>query len=190
MPTTFLKHYFQELSDIFGKVNVKEFEDFISALVEAYRKQANIFVCGNGGCASTASHFVCDINKGVSYGKKKKFKVICLNDNVPTILAYANDISYDDIFVEQLKNFILQDDLIIGISGSGNSKNVLKVIEYSNNNKIKTFGICGFGGGKLKDIAQKSIVIKSNDMQKVEDLHVIIFHCAMQYLYRLLMTDV
>ena len=101
---------------------------------------------------------------------------------MPSILAYANDMSYDDIFVEQLKNFLKKDDLVIGISSSGNSNNVLKVIEYANKNGCKTFGVCGFGGGRLKNIAQKSIVINSNDMQKVEDLHIIILHCAMQYL--------
>lgn len=98
------------------------------------------------------------------------------------MLAYANDVSYDEVFVEQLKNFMTRDDLVIGISGSGNSKNVLRAIEYANGNDGKTFGVCGFGGGKLKSIAQKSLVIDSNDMQKVEDTHLIIFHCAMQWL--------
>lgn len=101
---------------------------------------------------------------------------------MPTIMAYANDVSYNDIFVEQLKNFMKKDDLIIGISGSGNSENVLKVIIYGNEHSGKTFGICGYGGGRLKDIAQKSLVVNSNDMQKVEDIHLILLHSAMQYL--------
>ncbi len=183
MPVAFLKNYLSELSRIANMVNVKEFETFVNELAATYERQSNIFICGNGGSASTASHFACDINKGVSFGKDKRFRIICLNDNIPTMLAYANDLSYDYVFLEQLKNFMVKDDLVIGVSGSGNSKNVLMAIEYANGKGGKTFGICGFGGGKLKDIAQKVIVINSNDMQKVEDLHMIIFHCAMQYLY-------
>jgi len=184
MPSEFLKSYLTELRDIFTKVNTKEFEDFIEELIGAYERQSHIFICGNGGSACTSSHFTSDINKGVSYGKDKRFKIICLNDNIPIMLAYANDISYDEVFVEQLKNFLKHGDLVIGVSGSGNSNNVLKAIEYANKNGGKTFGICGFEGGRLKNIAQKSIVINSNDIQKVEDLHLIVFHCAMQYLYK------
>lgn len=182
MPSEFLKNYFRELADLFNVINIKEFENFIEELTNAYQRQSHIFICGNGGSASTASHFACDINKGVSYGKDIRFKIVCLNDNMPTILAYANDVSYNDVFAEQLKNFMTKDDLVIGISGSGNSENVLRAISYGNDNGGITFGICGFGGGKLKDLAQKSIVINNNDMQKVEDLHLIISHCAMQYL--------
>ena len=97
------------------------------------------------------------------------------------MLAYGNDISYDSIFIEQLKNFIMNDDLVIGISGSGNSKNVLNAIEYANKVYARTFGIIGCDGGKLKDIAQKSLIIKSFDMQKVEDCHLILSHLTMQY---------
>ncbi len=182
MPSTFLRNYLREIGNIFEGINTKEFEDFIEELIEAYQRKSDIFISGNGGSAATTAHFACDINKGVSFGKEKRFKVICLNDNVPTMLAYANDMSYDDIFIEQLKNFLKKDDLVIGSSSSGNSNNVLKAIEYANANGGRTFGICGFGGGKLKSLAQKSIVTNSNDMQKVEDLHIIILHCAMQYL--------
>jgi len=182
MPSSFLRNYLTELASISENIRLNEFSDFITELTEAFMRQSYIFVCGNGGSASTASHFACDINKGVSFGKARRFKVICLNDNIPTILAYANDVSFDDVFVEQLKNFMARDDLVIGISGSGNSNNVLKAIDYANKNGGKTFGICGFGGAKLKNISQKSLVIHSDDMQKVEDLHMIIFHCVMQYL--------
>jgi len=182
MPTIFLKNYLVELNNIFNTINSKEFEEFIGELTCAYKRKSNIFICGNGGSAATASHFTCDINKGVSFDKMRRFKVICLNDNIPTIMAYANDISYENIFVEQLKNFINTDDLIIGVSCSGNSENILRVIDFANNNGGRTFGICGFGGGKLKNAAQKSIIIKSDDMQKVEDVHSVIFHCVMQWL--------
>lgn len=182
MPSEFLKKYLREISNIFERINTKEFTVFIEELLAAYERKSYIFVCGNGGSASTASHFACDINKGVSFGKNKRFKMISLNDNIPILLAYANDIAYDDIFVEQLKNLLAKDDLVIGISASGNSNNVLKAIEYANKNGGKTFGICGFNGGKLRNLAQRAIAINSNDMQKVEDLHSIFLHCAMQYL--------
>jgi len=181
MPSVFLKNYLSELTGIINAVNVKEFEDLIDELASAYERQSNIFVCGNGGSAATASHFACDINKGVSFGMEKRFRVIYLNDSIPTIMAYSNDVSYDSIFVEQIKNFMNAGDLLIGISGSGNSENVLKAVRYANESGGKTFGICGCGGGRLKDSAQKSLVINSNDMQKVEDSHLIILHCVMQW---------
>lgn len=182
MSSLFLRQYLRELSNIFEEINLREFDNFIGELIGAYKRRSHIFIFGNGGSASTASHFACDINKGVSFGKDERYKIICLNDNIPTMLAYGNDISYDDVFVEQLKNFMVRDDLVIGVSCSGNSENVLKAIRHGNDYYGITFGICGFGGGKLKSIAQKSVVINNTDMQKIEDLHMIIFHCAMQYL--------
>lgn len=182
MPSTFLQKYMNELSSIMSKIDTREFRYFIRELSESYDRQSQIFICGNGGSAATASHFACDINKGVSFGKSKKFKVICINDNIPTILAYANDVSYKDVFVEQLKNFMGKNDLVIGVSGSGNSENILRALQYGNENGGRTYGICGYGGGRMKYLAQKSLIIESHDMQKVEDMHLIIFHCAMQYL--------
>jgi len=181
MIAEFLKNYLSELTSIINMVDGKEFEALIGELAAAYERQANIFACGNGGSAATASHFACDINKGVSFGKEKRFRVICLNDSIPTIMAYSNDVSYDSIFVEQLKNFMNAGDLLIGISGSGNSENILRAVRYANESGGQTFGICGYGGGRLKDAAQKSLVINSNDMQKVEDAHLIILHCVMQW---------
>ncbi len=175
------KKYIDELAGLLKIIDMGEIEDFAKELGEAYKNNKNIFIMGNGGSGATASHFACDINKGVCANLRKRFKVICLNDNIPTMLAYANDISYESIFVEQLKNFIDEGDLVIGISGSGNSGNVLKAIEYANKVGARTFGITGFEGGTLKNIAQKSIIIKSFDMQKIEDCHLIITHMMMQY---------
>ncbi len=182
MPSSFLRNYLTELTALFENVSLNEFIDFTTELTESLKRPSYIFICGNGGSASNASHFACDINKETSYRKDKRFKLICLSDNIPTILAYANDVSYDDVFVEQLKNFLTKDDMVIGVSVSGNSRNVLKAIDYANKNGGKTYGICGCGGGELKNISQKSLTIDSNDMQKVEDLHMIIFHCTMKYL--------
>lgn len=105
---------------------------------------------------------------------------MCLNDSVPTMLAYANDLAYEDIFVEQLKNFFIPGDVVIGISGSGNSVNVLKAIEYTNANDGKTVGLCGYSGGKLYVMVDIPILVKIDDMQKVEDVHMIVVHMTMQ----------
>jgi D-sedoheptulose 7-phosphate isomerase len=138
---------------------------------------------GNGGSASTASHWVCDILKGCSYGlTSKPFKILSLNDNLPTLLAYANDVGYEDVFVEQLKNFCKNDDLLIAISGSGNSKNVIKAIEYGRTVGAYTVALTGYSGGKLKELAHLSLHINVNDMQVAEDCHSIIMHSTMQSL--------
>lgn len=177
----FAKNYLGDLKELINTIDINEITEFIKEIENAYKNGKTIFIMGNGGSAATASHFVCDINKGVSLKLQKKFKVLCLNDNIPIMLAYSNDISYDSVFIEQLKNFIMNDDLVIGISGSGNSKNVLNAIEYSNKVGARTFGIIGCDGGKLKDIAQKSLIVRSFDMQKIEDCHMILTHVTMQY---------
>ena len=145
-----------------------------------------IFICGNGGSASTASHFACDINKGVSYGLDKRFKIIPLTDNLATITAYTNDVEYDIVFVEQLRNFFNSGDVLIGISGSGNSKNVLHAIEYVNANGGRTIGWTGFNGGKLKEISHYSINANAMDMQISEDIHMISTHVMMKILRKAL----
>jgi len=175
-------NYFNELKKVIDHIPIQKFEEIVEVMLAAYQQEKQIFIMGNGGSASTASHFACDINKGVSFGLKKRFKVICLNDNVPTVLAYANDISYEDIFVEQLKNFLKPGDLVIGISGSGNSGNVLKAIDYANENRAKTIGLTGFDGGRLAKLAQVSLIVPINDMQKVEDIHLILTHLIMRIL--------
>ena len=170
--------YLVKIQNCINKLNKTEIENFIKILIEKRDKNKQIFIMGNGGSGATASHFSCDFNKGLSYQKDKKFKFICLNDSIPTILAYSNDISYDDIFVEQLKNFLNEDDLVIGISGSGNSKNVLKAIDYANKHNATTRGLTGYNGGKLRQIAKHSINANVDDIQISEDIHTILFHLA------------
>jgi D-sedoheptulose 7-phosphate isomerase len=137
---------------------------------------------GNGGSGSTASHVACDLNKGVSYGRQKRFRVISLNDNLPTLTAYANDVSYEDVFVEQLRNFLCPGDLVVGISGSGNSPNVLNAIAFANSLGAHTVGLCGFNGGKLAPMVKTPIIAPVHDMQKAEDVHLILLHAVMQVL--------
>ena len=157
-------------------------EKFLQLLEGAYQDGRQVFLLGNGGSGATASHAAADLNKGVSYGREKRFRVMSLNDNMATLTAYANDVSYSDAYVEQLKNFLNRGDLVIGISGSGNSLSVLKAIEYANQQGAVTVGLCGFGGGKLAAMAQVPVHVPVNDMQKVEDIHMMLFHVAMQVL--------
>jgi D-sedoheptulose 7-phosphate isomerase len=178
----FAKAYLEEEKKIFDDVPLANLEEAIKLLQVAYQDENQIFVMGNGGSGSTASHFACDINKGTCCHLNKRFRVVCLNDNVPTMLAYANDMSYDEVFVEQLKNFVRSGDVVIGISGSGNSRNVIKALEYANASGARSVAFTGFDGGQLAKVASVSVVIPSNDMQKVEDVHLILTHIIMQIL--------
>lgn len=179
----FAKTYLEEEKEVLDNLPLTNLEEVVELLQTACQGENGIFVMGNGGSGSTASHFACDINKGVSFGLEKRFRVICLNDNVPTMLAYANDLSYDDVFVEQLKNFLRSGDVVVGISGSGNSRNVVKAIEYANANGATSVAFTGFDGGQLGRIAKISIVVPANDMQIVEDVHLILTHMIMRILY-------
>ena len=155
---------------------------FLELLERAYQEGHQVFLMGNGGSGANASHAAGDLNKGASYGREKRFRALCLNDNVATLTAYANDVSYVDVYVEQLKNFLQAGDLVIAISGSGNSPNILRAIEYANQKGAVTVGLTGFNGGKLAGLAQLPVHIPVNDMQKVEDIHMMLFHAAMQIL--------
>ena len=174
--------YFVALENVLRNIQLDEVDTFLNVLSASRREGRQVFIFGNGGSGSTASHMTCDLNKGASLGKSRRFKVICLNDNVPTMTAYANDITYDDIFVEPLRNFLLPGDVVIGISGSGNSENVIRAIEYANEHEAVTVGLCGYSGGRLKEKARHSVHVNVNDMQKVEDVHLILGHLAMQIL--------
>jgi len=182
MVKNFALRYISELKYVMENIPLDIFEHLVNVIMDAYEEQRSIFVMGNGGSGSAASHFACDINKGASMGLKKRFKVFCLNDNMPTMLAYANDNSYEDIFVEQLKNFMRSKDIVIGISGSGNSKNVLKAVEYANENGGESLAFTGFDGGELAKTAKMPLIVPISDMQKVEDIHLILIHMMMQIL--------
>lgn len=174
--------YFNRLKDTIDKISKQDINNLMNVLVEAKEKEKNIFIMGNGGSAATASHYVCDFNKGVSYGKNKKFKFLCLNDNIPSLMAYGNDLSYDDIFVNPLITYFKPGDVVIGISGSGNSKNVLQALEYANKNRGITIGLSGYDGGKMMKMCQYNVNIPVMDMQITEDLHMVLDHCMMKIL--------
>lgn len=177
-----VKKYLRLFGKKLGDLNTKDINKIANVLVSAYDNGNTIFTMGNGGSGSTASHIVCDFNQGASANVVKKFKVMCLNDNMPSISAIANDISYDAIFKEQLKNFLQPGDVVIAISVSGNSQNVIQAVEYANKHGAVTIGLCGFDGGRLKKAAHYSIHVKVNDMKVAEDIHSIVSHILMKIL--------
>jgi D-sedoheptulose 7-phosphate isomerase len=182
----FANNYLKELGELFETLDLEQFEKMVKMILKAYDGGKHIFVMGNGGSGSTASHFACDINKGCCFDLEKKFKMICLNDNLPTLLALSNDASFDLVFVEQMKNFFNKGDLVIGISGSGNSQNVLNAIDYAKNNGGITMGLSGFSGGKLSQTVDIPFIATIDDMQKIEDVHMIVVHMIMQAVHKTL----
>lgn len=174
--------YFEREKATLDAICKEDINALMNLLMDAREAGKNIFIMGNGGSAATASHYVCDFNKGISFGKEKRFKFICLNDNIPTMMAYANDLSYADVFVEPLKNFMQSGDIVIGISGSGNSENVVRAIQYANDNDGVTVGITGYSGGKIKQMCKYNVHVPVDNMQITEDLHMVLDHCMMKIL--------
>jgi D-sedoheptulose 7-phosphate isomerase len=179
--------YLAELKKVINEIPLDGFERLVDAIFLAHQNDNAVYTMGNGGSGATASHLVCDLNKGVCAGLPKRIRAICLNDNVPSILAYANDLSYDMIFVEQLKNFLKPCDVVIAISGSGNSANILAAVEFAHKIGATTVGLTGFDGGKLAAIASIPIVIPVYDMQKAEDVHMVVVHMLTQIMCKKLM---
>lgn len=171
-----IKSYFDREIEVIKRLNIDDINAAVQAIWAAYEREATIYIFGNGGSAATASHYVCDFNKGISEKKKKKFNFVCLNDNYPMMMAVANDISYDEIFRYPLINKLKPTDLVIGISGSGNSKNVIRAVEYAKEVGAPVVGITGYHGGKLKELADYHMDVMEDDMQISEDLHMIFDH--------------
>lgn len=155
--------------------------------LQAHENGSRIYTMGNGGSAANASHAAGDFLKGASFGLEKRFNIICLNDNIPSLMAIANDVGWDDIFIEPLRNFLKKDDIVIGISGSGNSKNILKAIDFSKKIGAKTIGMTGFDGGKLKKVCDLSIHSPAMDMEIAEDIHMAVFNMVKKEVMSVLM---
>ena len=159
--------------------------DICNQLLNARNKRKNIFVFGNGGSGSTASHFVSDLLKTAIIKKEKRFKAISLTDNVPVILAWSNDVSYDDVFIEQLKNHFSKGDILIGFSGSGNSKNIIKSLKFGKENNAYCIGFTGKSGGKMNKFCDICLKVPSQDMLTIESQHVMICHCIISIIRNL-----
>ena len=175
MSALYLDNQAKCISEI-KKNSVSALQQIFEMLIQARDNNKMVFVMGNGGSASTASHFVSDLLKTSLTKNTKKFKAVSLSDNAPVLLAWANDTSYDEIFVSQLQNFLTRGDIVIGISGSGNSGNVLKAIEYADSIGANTISLTGKGGGKLAKICKVNLVIPSDDMLTIETMHLLVCH--------------
>lgn len=183
-----IKEYYEREIKIINNLNLEEINDAMNLIYKTYKNDGTIYICGNGGSASTASHFQNDFNKGISEYVEKKFRFQCINDNVSTMLAISNDIGYEEVFRFQLKNKITPNDIFIGISGSGNSKNVINAAEYAKKVGAKVIGITGYSGGKLKEISDCKMHVDIMDMQITEDLHMTFDHMMMKIFYNYLVA--
>ena len=181
--------YFERCSTELSKLNQPDIKSLADSIFEAYQTGTCVFICGNGGSGANASHFCEDLGKSTlrpsdfENDSVKRLKVLSLTDNTPYILAWANDEGYDRIFVEQLKNLAGPNDVLVAISGSGNSPNVLRAVDWANKHNMKTCGITGFDGGLLRQTASTSIHVPLDDMGLVESIHLVIFHWILDDVY-------
>lgn len=180
--TAKLKAYIDMEIDILKNLDLESISNVMNVLEKARIEGKRIFICGNGGSAATASHFCCDFNKGVSETQDQKYNFECLSDNIPTMMAVANDISYDEVFRFPLKNKMKSGDIFIGVSGSGNSKNVVNAMDYAKSIGGTTIALVGYSGGKMKEMADYSIHVNIDNMQISEDVHMILDHVMMYVL--------
>lgn len=171
-----LTSYVVQTYQMLEQLPLWELQRVADAIWEAYQRDATIFVCGNGGSAATASHFACDLSKWTINPQSRRVRAIALTDNVPLITAWSNDQEYADVFVEQLQALYRDGDIIIAISGSGNSANVVRAIEWGNRVGAVTIGITGRDGGRLYRIAKIGLHVKNNFMPLIEDIHSIVCH--------------
>jgi D-sedoheptulose 7-phosphate isomerase len=178
--------YLDRVCQEIRNLDAGEIETLSEVIDEAYRKGRFVFVIGNGGSGANASHLSEDLAKCTlkDLEKQKRLKILSLTDNTPWIMAIANDISYERIFIEQLKNLGSAGDVVVAISGSGNSPNILRAVEWANENGLVTVGITGFSGGKLRTLAKHSVHAPIHDMGMAESLHSVLFHWVVDDLYR------
>lgn len=171
-----IKKYLSEISAILEELPVERIAQVVEVLEGARMKGRRVYIFGNGGSAATASHFASDLCKGAISKGKPRIRAFALTDNVPLLSAWANDTAYENVFAEQLENFIETGDVAIGISGSGNSLNVLKGVEVAKAKGAITIGFIGFDGGRLKDLVDIAIITANYNMEQVEDIHLLLEH--------------
>src|SRR3990167_5824325 len=171
-----IKEYLIDVGSILNTFPVEKINEIINKLIDAYRNNRQIFLFGNGGSAATASHFACDLGKSTAMQNRKRFRVYSLADNIPLLTAWANDTDYEFIFSEQMENFIENGDIAFALSGSGNSKNVLNALKLAKGKNIFTIVLTGYAGGKMKDLCDICLIVPSDNMQKIEDVHLVLCH--------------
>ena len=173
--------YFAVLSAAMQELGHSAVDRIASELLDAYRCGRSIYIFGNGGSAATASHFACDLGKGSASWltrAAKRFRVIALTDNVPVMTAWANDADYADIFAEQLRNLIRPGDVVVAISSSGQSANIIKALEVANRQGAHTIGLGGCDGGRMKPLCRTCLVVSSNNVEVIEDVHMAVCHAV------------
>lgn len=170
------KTYFMGVGSVLRRLPFALIDRLTDTLWSAYLEGKTVYVFGNGGSAALASHCACDLGKGTVINGNRRFRVLALTDNVPLMTALANDISYDDIFAEQLTSLVEKGDIALAISGSGNSPNVLKALHVAREAGAFTIGLTGFEGGKMKSLCDLCVIVPSDNMQVIEDLHVSVNH--------------
>lgn len=177
-----IANYFASHVSLMKVLDLDAFEQGVNLIKDKFLSGKKIITCGNGGSASTASHYITDWNKMVNLATGKKFRGISLCDNIGLITAYGNDLSYEDVFLGQLSAIADTGDLLVAISGSGNSPNILNAVEYANFNGLDTLAVVGYDGGRLMSMAKRSIWVPSFDMQLCEDVHLMFGHMVMKAL--------
>lgn len=177
-----IANYLEAHKQLAAKIDLEVFQAGINVIKEKFEDGKKIITCGNGGSASTASHYIIDWNKMINLATGRRFRGFSLCDNVGLITAFGNDIAYDEIFSGQLKAVMDEGDLLVAISGSGNSTNVLKAVEYANSIGGDTLAVVGYDGGKLKGLAKSVVWVNSFDMQLCEDVHLMFGHMVMKAL--------
>lgn len=171
------RQYFEEQQRVATALSHDGVDRIADVLVKAHDSGHTLYIFGNGGSASLASHLACDLGKGTAYcNGGNRLRVMSLADNLATLTAWANDVSYEEVFAEQLRNFVQPEDVAFAISGSGDSKNVLNALRAAREAKATTVGITGFQGGQMKDLCDVCVIVPSNDMQIIEDLHLAMAH--------------
>lgn len=177
-----ISNYFIAHEQLAKRLDIAMFQAGVDLIKQKFEEGKKIITCGNGGSASTASHYITDWNKMVNLATGKKFRGISLCDNIGLITAYGNDISYDEVFAGQLKAIMDEGDLLVAISGSGNSPNVVKAVEYANTIGGDTLAVVGYDGGRVKELSKTAVWVDSFDMQLCEDIHLMFGHLVMKTL--------
>ena len=179
-----IKDYIACEIETLNKLDVDAINDALNLFMKVQKDHKRIYVFGNGGSSATASHFQNDFGKGISEYVEDKLRFQCLNDNIPTVMAIANDIGFEEVFRFQLRGVIEPGDIVIAISGSGNSKNVINAVEYAKSCGNKIISLTGYSGGRLKELSDISLHVPVNSMQVTEDIHMVFDHLMMSMFYK------
>lgn len=179
----FFEKYTSEFIEVLLTLDKKKLRSLYKLMEDTKEEKSKIFILGNGGSSASASHWVCDFNKGTNFGESERLQVYSLSDNLPTFSAVGNDISYEDVFVEQLKNYLAPGDLVIGLSVSGKSQNIIKALKYASKIHADSFSIIGDFDGEIVKVSKDTLIVNSKNYGIVEDIHMYVCHMLSQYMY-------